>query len=61
MTLKDTRPFDGVAGLDRWLESDHATRTELWVRVFEKGSSTPSVTRHTETPRSKPVRGDVTR
>lgn len=29
--------------LERWLATHHATENELWVRVFKKGSGTPSV------------------
>lgn len=36
--------FPTPGELDAWLSRHHATETELWVRVFKKGSGTPSVT-----------------
>ncbi len=43
------RPADPLAfptpeHLDAWLARHHATERELWVRIYKKGSGTPSVT-----------------
>lgn len=38
------RAFKTREDLEEWLAKHHATETELWVRVFKKGSGTPSVT-----------------
>lgn len=35
--------FKTPLDLERWLKANHATETELWVRVYKKGSGTPSV------------------
>lgn len=35
--------FVSIDELERWLRKNHATASELWVRVFKKGSGTPSV------------------
>jgi uncharacterized protein YdeI (YjbR/CyaY-like superfamily) len=37
------RAFKTRADLERWLKDNHAKETELWVRVYKKGSGTPSV------------------
>jgi uncharacterized protein YdeI (YjbR/CyaY-like superfamily) len=29
--------------LEKWLRANHARETELWVRIYKKGSGTPSV------------------
>lgn len=36
--------FASSAQFDSWLQSNYATTQELWVRIFKKGSGTPSVT-----------------
>lgn len=36
--------FPTLRHLETWLSKNHATHTELWVRVYKKGSGTPSVT-----------------
>lgn len=36
--------FRDAAALGDWLSRNGATRTELWVRIFKKGSTIPSVT-----------------
>jgi uncharacterized protein YdeI (YjbR/CyaY-like superfamily) len=36
--------FESAAELEKWLSANHATKRELWVRVFKKGSGTRSVT-----------------
>jgi uncharacterized protein YdeI (YjbR/CyaY-like superfamily) len=38
------RTFETPEALEAWLRSHHATERELWVRIFKKGSKTPSVT-----------------
>ena len=38
-----TESFETAQDFERWLKRHHATRTELWVRMFKKGSGTPSV------------------
>lgn len=44
--VKSTEPrsFSDAAALLAWLAKNHASQTELWVRVFKKGSGEPSVT-----------------
>ena len=37
------KPFIAPADLGEWLAENHATETELWVKIFKKGSGTPSV------------------
>lgn len=37
------RAFKTPAELEKWLAANHKTETELWVRMFKKGSGTPSV------------------
>ena len=39
-----TRAFASSGDLSEWLEANHATETELWVKVFKKTSGVPSVT-----------------
>lgn len=36
--------FEDPAALAEWLDANHATAAELWVRIFKKGSGRPSVT-----------------
>ena len=36
--------FESPKELERWLRAHHATESELWVRIYKKGSGTPSVT-----------------
>lgn len=40
----ETRSFERAADLETWLDTHHATRTELWIRVAKKASGIPSVT-----------------
>lgn len=35
--------FETPAHLSAWLAEHHATKRELWVRMYKKGSGTPSV------------------
>lgn len=44
MAPQDTRSFESADHLEKWLAANHATKRELWVRIFKKGSGTPSVT-----------------
>lgn len=44
MQSDEARSFETTDQLARWLKSNHATERELWVRIFKKGSGTPSVT-----------------
>ncbi len=37
------RSFKTSAEFEKWLSANHQTQTELWVRMFKKGSGTPSV------------------
>ena len=43
MSPSESRSFENPCLLDEWLRANHATKPELWVRVFRKGSGTPSV------------------
>ena len=36
--------FASLRQLEKWLEVNHGTERELWVRIFKKGSRTESVT-----------------
>src|SRR6185369_10383866 len=36
--------FRDQAAFERWLRANHARDTEVWVRIYKKGSGTPSVT-----------------
>ncbi len=42
--LPEPRAFATSEKLHAWLKKNHATEQELWVRIFKKGSGTPSVT-----------------
>lgn len=35
--------FASPKDLDRWLKVNHATESELWVKIFKKGTGIPSV------------------
>lgn len=39
-----TMTFETPQALDKWLSVNHATQSELWVKIFKKGSGIPSVT-----------------
>ena len=43
-TKAKTRSFATPKQLARWLESNHASADELWIKVHKKGSGKPSVT-----------------
>ena len=36
--------FASPKDLGRWLKVNHATESELWVKIFKKGTGIPSVT-----------------
>lgn len=36
-------PFATFDALDAWLREHHASKQELWIRMFKKGTGTPSV------------------
>lgn len=38
------RAFKSEAAFEAWLRANHARETEIWVRLFKKGSGTPTVT-----------------
>jgi uncharacterized protein YdeI (YjbR/CyaY-like superfamily) len=38
-----SRAFKNQQELERWLKANHASETELWVRMYKKGSGIPSV------------------
>ena len=38
------RAFRSEAAFEAWLRANHARETEIWVRLFKKGSGTPTVT-----------------
>ncbi|AKT41452.1 YdeI/OmpD-associated family protein [Chondromyces crocatus] len=40
----ETRSFETPLQLEAWLASHHATKQELWVRMFKKESGMPTVT-----------------
>ena len=41
---KKIRSFRTEAAFARWMEANHARETELWLRVYKKGSDLPTVT-----------------
>ena len=38
------RSFRSAAGLEKWLSKNHDRESELWLRVYKKGSGQPTVT-----------------
>jgi uncharacterized protein YdeI (YjbR/CyaY-like superfamily) len=44
MEMNDARAFATATQLEKWLKANHEKQRELWVRIFKKGSGTPSVT-----------------
>ncbi len=38
------KPFRDAAAFERWLSANHAKADELWLRIYKKGSGTPSIT-----------------
>ncbi|ESQ78935.1 YdeI family protein [Asticcacaulis sp. YBE204] len=43
MTPTDYLPFATRDDLSAWMAANHTTKTELWVRMYKKGSAMPSV------------------
>lgn len=41
---KKIRSFRTEAAFEKWLRANHARETELWLRVYKKGSGVPSIT-----------------
>lgn len=41
---KKIQTFASPKDLGQWLRCNHATETELWVKIFKKGTGIPSVT-----------------
>jgi uncharacterized protein YdeI (YjbR/CyaY-like superfamily) len=39
-----TKTFASPKNLGKWLKANHATESELWVKIFKKGAGVPSVT-----------------
>ena len=44
MSTKAHQPFETPEHLHAWLQGNHASETELWVRIFKKATGQPSVT-----------------
>jgi uncharacterized protein YdeI (YjbR/CyaY-like superfamily) len=40
---KAIRPFANEAAFEAWLKKNHDRATEVWIKVFKKGSGTPSI------------------
>jgi uncharacterized protein YdeI (YjbR/CyaY-like superfamily) len=38
------KPFKSPKALGKWLQANHTNESELWVKIFKKGSGVPSVT-----------------
>jgi uncharacterized protein YdeI (YjbR/CyaY-like superfamily) len=43
MQATEAHSFETSDQLDAWLSANHAAQAELWVRIFKKGSGSPSV------------------
>ena len=43
MTTTEPHSFATPADLNKWLKANHDSQKELWVRIYKKGSGTPSV------------------
>lgn len=44
MSNKARLTFEAPEQLHAWLQANHASETELWVRIFKKATGQPSVT-----------------
>jgi uncharacterized protein YdeI (YjbR/CyaY-like superfamily) len=44
MSTKAHHTFEAPEQLDAWLQENHASETELWVRIYKKATGQPSVT-----------------
>ncbi len=38
------KAFKSEAAFERWMRVNHARETEIWVRIYKKGSGQPTVT-----------------
>jgi uncharacterized protein YdeI (YjbR/CyaY-like superfamily) len=43
VNLKKSRSFKTPAAYGSWLKKNHAVETELWIRMYRKGSGRPSI------------------
>ncbi len=43
-TPKKIKSFRSESAFERWLDRNHARETELWLRIYKKGSGVPTVT-----------------
>ena len=43
MEVTESLAFETEAALEQWFEVHHATKTELWVRMYRKRSGTTSI------------------
>ena len=41
---KKIKAFKSEAAFDAWMRANHARETEIWVRIYKKGSGKPTVT-----------------
>ncbi len=41
---KSIRAFRSEAAFEKWLRANHARETEIWLRIYKKGSGKPTVT-----------------
>lgn len=40
---KSVRAFTNEAAFEAWLSKNHQSATEVWIKIFKKGSGTPSI------------------
>ena len=40
---KSVRPFASAEAFEAWLKQNHASASEVWIKVYKKGSGTPSI------------------
>ena len=43
MEVTESYPFENAAALEQWFKVHHATKTELWARMYRKKSGIPSI------------------
>ena len=41
---RNIKSFRSEAAFERWLAANHDRKTELWLRIYKKGSGVPTVT-----------------
>lgn len=41
--LKKIKSFRTEAAFERWMRANHARETELWLRIYKKGSGVPTI------------------